>query len=209
MICVCTRYKINSKLGQKYNQDWTLLALGFNQYCVKKAVGLDYIIFLVKIDYSITSMNYSISPNSIIKPIDRAWFKNIQDQIWKNPTHSIFFFLNYKVTSGWHRQGLYIKRQCKVDLGLSKDPPEPTHPLPPTKPDPSPTELTASAVSNGFHSPKPEINELEIGSPPLKSEKPDPTDPSFFRQVLRFFWVDLASFEFSLGRFKLVPTRFR
>ena len=89
------------------------------------------------------------------------------------------------------------------------DPLEPTHPLSLTEPDPLPTELTAPAVSDGFHSPKPKINGSEIGSPPLKSEKPNPTDPSFSRRVLRFFWVDLASFEFSLGRFKLNPARFR
>ena len=89
-----------------------------------------------------------------------------------------------------------------LEVGLSKDPPEPTHPLPPTEP-------TASAVGDGFYSPKPEINGSEIGSPPLKSEKPDPTDPSYSRRVLRFFWVGPASFEFSLGIFKLDPARFR
>ena len=87
-------------------------------------------------------------------------------------------------------------------VGLSKDPSEPTHSLPPT-------ESTAPAVGERFHSPKPEINESEIGSPPLKSEKLDPTDLSFSGRVLRFFCVDLASFEFSLGRFKLDPARFR
>ena len=87
-------------------------------------------------------------------------------------------------------------------VGLSKDPLEPTHSLPPI-------ETTAPAIGDGFHSPKPEINGLEIGSPPLKSEKPDPTDPSFSGRVLRFFWVDPASFDFSLGRFKLDPARFR
>ena len=94
-------------------------------------------------------------------------------------------------------------------LGLSKDSPEPTHPLPPTEPNPPPTEPTAPAVGDRFHSPKPEINGSEIGSPPLKSEKPDPTDPSYSRRVLRFFWVDPTSFEFSLGIFKLDPARFR
>ena len=53
-----------------------------------------------------------------------------------------------------------------------------------------------------------EIDGSKIGSFPLKFEKPDHTDASFFRWVLRFFWVDLASFEFSLGRFKLDPARF-
>ena len=94
-------------------------------------------------------------------------------------------------------------------VGLSKDPSEPTHPLPSTEPNPPPTEPTAPAVGDGFHSPKPKINGSEIGSPPLKSEKLDPIDPSFFRRVLRFFWVDPVSFEFSLGRFKLDPARFR
>ena len=87
-------------------------------------------------------------------------------------------------------------------VGLSKDPPELTHSL-------LPIESTAPAIGDGFHSPKPEINGSEIGSPPLKSEKPDPTDPSFSERVLRFFWVDPASFDFSLGRFKLDPARFR
>ena len=73
---------------------------------------------------------------------------------------------------------------------------------------PNSTELTTPAVGDGFHSPKPKINGSEIGSPPLKSKKPDPTDPSFSKQVLRFFWVDPASFEFSLGRFKLDSVRF-
>ena len=70
----------------------------------------------------------------------------------------------------------------RLKLGLSKDPSKPTHPLPPTEPDLLPT---APAVGDGFHSPKPEINGSEIGSPPLKSEKPDPIDPSFSRRVLR------------------------
>ena len=48
---------------------------------------------------------------------------------------------------------------------------------------PAPTEPTAPTVDDGFHSPKPEINGLEIGSPPLKY----PTDASFFRWILRFF----------------------
>ena len=96
-----------------------------------------------------------------------------------------------------------------MGLGLSKDPPEPTHPPPPTEPDPPPTEPTAPAVGDGFHSLKSEINGSGIGSPPLKSEKPDPTDPSYSWRVLRFFWVDPTSFEFSLGRFKLDPARFR
>ena len=86
-------------------------------------------------------------------------------------------------------------------LGLSKDLSELTHPLPSTEP-------TAPAVDDGFHSPKPEINGSEIRSPPLKFKKPDPTDPSFFRRVLRFFWADSTSFEFSLGSFKLDPSRF-
>ena len=72
-------------------------------------------------------------------------------------------------------------------VGLSKDLPEPTHPLPPTEPDPSPTEPTAPVVGDGFHSPKPKINRSKIGSPPLKSEKPDLTNPSFSPRVLRFF----------------------
>ena len=66
------------------------------------------------------------------------------------------------------------------NLGLSKDLPEPTHPLPPIEPDLPPTEPTALAVGNGFHSPKSEINGLEIESPPLNPEKTDPTNPSFF-----------------------------
>ena len=94
-------------------------------------------------------------------------------------------------------------------LGLSKDLPEPTHPLPPIELDPPPAESTAPAVGDEFHSPKPKINGLEIGSPPLKSKKPDSTDPSFSQRVVRFFWVDPASFECSLGRFKLHPARFR
>ena len=64
-------------------------------------------------------------------------------------------------------------------IGLSKDPPELTHPSPPIEPGPPLTEPTALAVGEGFHSPKPEINGSEIGSLPLKSEKPDPTYPSF------------------------------
>ena len=100
------------------------------------------------------------------------------------------------------RNSLIFFFLSQVLLGLSKDPPEPTHPLPPIKP-------TAPTVDDGFHSLKPEINGSEIGSPPLKSKKPDPTDPSFSWRVLRFFWVDPASFKFSLGRFKLDPARFR
>ena len=73
------------------------------------------------------------------------------------------------------------------ELGLSKDLSEPTHLLPSTEPDSQPTEPTAPTVGDGFHSPKPEINESEIGSPPLKSEKPDSTNPSFSLRVLRFF----------------------
>ena len=72
-------------------------------------------------------------------------------------------------------------------VGLSKDPSEPTHSLPPI-------ESTAPAIGDGFHSPKSEINGSEIGSPPLKSEKLDPTDLSFSGRVLRFFWVDPTSF---------------
>ena len=94
-------------------------------------------------------------------------------------------------------------------LGLSKDPPEPTHPLPLIEPDSPPTEPTAPTVGDGFYSPKPKINGSEIESPPLKSEKPDLTDPSYSQRVLRFFWVDPASFEFSLGIFKLDLARFR
>ena len=104
--------------------------------------------------------------------------------------------------------GTSITRKKCLLLGLSKDLSESTHPLLPTELDPPPTELTALAVDDGFHSPKPKINGSEIGSPPLKSKKPDPTDPSFSKQVLRFFWVDPASFEFSLGRFKLDSVRF-
>ena len=87
---------------------------------------------------------------------------------------------------------------------LSKDLSESTHPLAPTKSDPSPTEPIALAVNDGFRSPKSEINGSEIGSPPLKSEKPNPTEPSFFRRE----GADLASFEIFLGRFKLDPARF-
>ena len=94
-------------------------------------------------------------------------------------------------------------------LGLSKDPPEPTHPLPPTEPDPPPTEPTAPAVGDGFHSLKSEINGSGIGSPPLKSEKPDPTDPSYSRRFLRFFLGRSGEFEFSFGIFKLDSARFR
>ena len=81
-----------------------------------------------------------------------------------------------------------------LQVGLSKDLSEPTHPLQPTELDPPPTESTAPAIGDGFHSPKLEINGSEIGSPSLKSEKPNPTDPSFFRRVLGFFWVDPARF---------------
>ena len=66
------------------------------------------------------------------------------------------------------------------NLGLSKDPPEPTHLLLPIEPDLPPTEPIAPAVGNGFCSPKSEIKGLEIESPPLNPEKTDPTNPSFF-----------------------------
>ena len=69
-----------------------------------------------------------------------------------------------------------------LKLGLSKELPEPTHPLPPTEPNPPSTEPTAPTVSDEFHSPKSEVNGSEIGSPSLKSKKPDPTNPSFFQQ---------------------------
>ena len=77
---------------------------------------------------------------------------------------------------------LYIYKE----VGLSKDPLEPTHPLPPTEPDLSSTELIAPAVDDGFHSPKSEINRSDIGSPPLKSK----TNPSIFpvRCISSIFW---------------------
>ena len=75
---------------------------------------------------------------------------------------------------------LFIIHSLTLYIGLSKDPPEPTHPLPPTEPDPPPTEPTAPAVGDGFRSPKSEINGSEIGSLFLKSVKTDPTDSSFF-----------------------------
>ena len=87
---------------------------------------------------------------------------------------------------------------------LSKDLSESTHPLAPTKSDPSPTEPIALAVNDGFRSPKSEINGSEIGSPPLKPEKTDPTDPSFFWRK----GVDSTSFEIFFGRFKLDSARF-
>ena len=49
-----------------------------------------------------------------------------------------------------------------------------------TQPNPPPTEPIAPAVGNGFHSPKTEISRSDIGSPPLKSKKPDLIDPSIF-----------------------------
>ena len=67
-----------------------------------------------------------------------------------------------------------------LKLGLSKDPLDPTHPPPLTKPDPPPTESIALAIGDGFCSPKIEIGESGIGSPPLKSEKPELIDPVVF-----------------------------
>ena len=49
-----------------------------------------------------------------------------------------------------------------------------------TQPDLPPTEPIAPTVGNGFHSPKTKISKSDIGSPPLKSEKPDLIDPSIF-----------------------------
>ena len=73
----------------------------------------------------------------------------------------------------------YVKPP-KDNLGLSKDPPDLTHPLSLTKPDLPLIELTAPTVGYGFHSPKTKIGGSDIGSLPLKSEKPDPIDPSIF-----------------------------
>ena len=64
-------------------------------------------------------------------------------------------------------------------LGLSKDLPDSTHSLP-TELNPPPSKPTALVVDNGFHSPKTEISGSDIGSPPLKSKKLDPIDPSIF-----------------------------
>ena len=46
-----------------------------------------------------------------------------------------------------------------------------------------PIELTTSTVEDRFYSPKTEIDESDIGSPSIKSEKPDPTDPSNFPMI--------------------------
>ena len=68
----------------------------------------------------------------------------------------------------------------KDNLGLSKDPLDLTHPLLLIEPDLPLIESTIPVVGDGFHSLKTKIGGLDIGSPPLKSEKPDPTNPSIF-----------------------------
>ena len=67
-----------------------------------------------------------------------------------------------------------------LKLGLSKDSLNLTHPLSKTELDPPQDKLIAPAVGNRFCFPKTEIGGLSIGSPPLKSEKPDLIDPSIF-----------------------------
>ena len=63
-----------------------------------------------------------------------------------------------------------------LKLGLSKDSLNLTHPLSKTELDPPQAKLIAPAVGNRFCFPKTEIGGLSIGSPPLKSEKPEPTE---------------------------------
>ena len=62
-----------------------------------------------------------------------------------------------------------------LKLGLSKDLLNLTRLLSKTELDPPQTKLIAPAVGNRFCFPKTEIGGLSIGSPPLKSEKPEPT----------------------------------
>ena len=64
-----------------------------------------------------------------------------------------------------------------IQVGLSRDPANPTHPPPPTEPDPPPTDSTSPAVGDGFVSPKPDFDGSEVGFTSLESDQTDPTDP--------------------------------
>ena len=67
------------------------------------------------------------------------------------------------------KDGFYFFSLFQV--GLSRDPANPTHPSPPTEPNPPPTDLTSPAVSDGFVSPKPEFDGLEVGFPSPESDQ--------------------------------------
>ena len=69
-------------------------------------------------------------------------------------------------------------------LGLSRDPANPTHPPPSTEPDPPPTDSTSPVVSDGFVSPKPEFGGSEVGFPSPESDQTNLTDPQDFRHYL-------------------------
>ena len=86
-----------------------------------------------------------------------------------------------------------------MSLGLSKDLSDPTHP--------SPTELITPMVSDGFRSPKTEIDGSGIKSPPLKSEKFEPTNSVVFScETGIFFREDLVRYgEISLDLAKILP----
>lgn len=100
-----------------------------------------------------------------------------------------------------------------MQLGLSKDLRDPTHPLPSAKLDPPPTKLTAPTVSDRFHSLKTQISGLDIGSPPLKSEKLKLVDPSIFSVrscISGVFWdflgkIQARSSEISLDIAEILP----
>ena len=67
-------------------------------------------------------------------------------------------------------------------VGLSNQPPDPTHPPLPTKPDSPLTEPTSPTVGDGLLPLEPDFDGLDVGSPPLKSKKPDLIDPQIFRR---------------------------
>lgn len=59
-------------------------------------------------------------------------------------------------------------------------PAKPNPPLAVNRTRPAVDKPTASAVGNGFLSPKTYIGRSDVGSPPLKSVKPESTGPSVF-----------------------------
>lgn len=82
-----------------------------------------------------------------------------------------------------------------------------TGPYPPTSadPDPRPTKSTSPTVGDGMLPPELDFDRLDVGSPPSKSKKPDPTDPQIFRRYL----INPVGFEIFLPRSWLDPARFR
>ena len=72
---------------------------------------------------------------------------------------------------------------------------DPTHPTLPTEPYPPLIEPTSPTVGDGLLPPEPDFDGSDVGSPSLKSDKSNPTDPQIFRRYL----INLVSFEMFFG----------